>query len=94
MLAAVRNENRVEKACSVQENTLPSTFELIQTRPPHAPSKQTSFAGGESYEMTCGFFVLHSCILLPCSGQSRGSGALARLHERAHAPPRRADTHC
>ena len=87
------NENLIKKACSVPENQLPSTFELIQTRRPHAASAHASFAGGEPKEMTCGFFVLHRCILLAASSQSRWRAQRARPHERAHAPPARADTH-
>ena len=67
--------------------------QLIQTRPPHAASAHASFAAGEPNEMTCGFFVLYRCILLAHSHQSRWRAQRARPHERAHAPPARADTH-
>ena len=93
MFAPLYTTNRIEKACSVQEISMPSRFELIQTRPPHAASNHASFAAGETKEMTCGFFVLHRCILLTASSQSRWSAQRARPHERAHAPPAHADTH-
>ena len=67
--------------------------QLIQRRPPHAASAHASFAGGEPKEMACVFFVLHRCILLTHSHQSRWRAQRARPHERAHAPPARADTH-
>ena len=81
------------RSCSQSLKHFAFIFQLIQTRPPHAASNHATFAGGESYDMTCGVFVLHNCILLPCSSQSRWSAQRAHPHERAHAPPARADTH-
>ena len=84
---------RIKKAALSLEFTSPSFFSSFKRVCRHAASNHTSFAGGERKEMTCEFFVLHRCILLPCSRQSRWSGQRARAHERAHAPPARADTH-
>ena len=90
----VRAKNRIFIAALSLSNTSPSifcTFKRVRLR---APSKHTSFAGGESKVITCGFFVLDRCMLLPCDRQCRGFDRLARIHERAHAPPRCAEAHC
>ena len=87
-------KNRIFIAVLSLSNTSPSIFCTFKRVRPRAPSKHASFAGGESKVMTCGFFVLDRCMLLPCDRQCRGFDRLARIHERAHVPPRCAEAHC